>query len=685
MRAYVSRVAAAGIAGLMALAACPRAGGQGVAPELNPNLGWLNTDRPLRFAEELQGHVVLLDFWTYCCINCMNVLPDLEYLEHKYAAEPFVVIGVHSAKFTNESERRSIRNAVQRYGVRHPVVVDDEMAIWNEYGVRGWPTFVLVGADGRVVGWTSGEGNRDALDAAIAEALASAKARGALAAARFDIKLDGAVPAVSGLRFPGKVLAVAPPAGSAPGGPAGAVGSGHLFIADSTGNRVVWATYPDEQGMSDVVRVFGTGEPGLRDGGPDACAFHDPQGMAFDAGRGVLYVADRKNHAIRAVGLAAGGVTTLVGTGEQAYDRVGGKRGREQGLNAPWDVALSADGGTLYVAMAGPHQLWRVDPGTGEARALAGSGRENIVDGPAGSAQLAQPSGVALSADGGTVYFADSEVSAVRAFDLRTQQVSTLIGRGLFEFGDVDGALDQARLQHPLGVAVWRSAAGERVLVADTYNHKIKSIDPGARRITTLAGGGGSASGGAPAGELPLMLDEPGGLCVAGEGDAARVFVADTNHHRVVMIDPRTGAWREVVVRGLTGAGSPGHPVPAGAAAARVTLAPGREATLRLSPALAAGAHLSAEAPVGVRVTELGADRQRGRVLAQRTLRAERFPVEVTVPGGLVAPGRAWLVEVSYATCTEGDRGLCIAGEAAWVVEVDAGDATSAGLGDTPR
>lgn len=504
-----------GLVGVIALAVvATQLRGQDVAPELEPNLGWLNTDRPLRFERELRGHVVLLDFWTYCCINCMHVLPELEGLEHKYADEPFVVVGVHSAKFENEATRQGIDNAIKRYGIAHPVVMDDGMGIWRKYGVRAWPTLVLIGADGKVIGTVSGEGNGDVLDREIAKALAAGRKAGTLADEKVRITRDRAVAGADGLYYPGKVLGMAPDGG-------GVVADGALFVADSSHNRVLWLGWPDETGKAELVRVFGGLERGFVDGGPDEARFNDPQGLACDAASGRLYVADTKNHAIREIDLASGVTRTVVGNGEQGRDRRGGRAGRDQELNSPWDVALSGDGGTLYVAMAGPHQLWRVDPATGMAKVLAGSGIENIADGPAAGAQLAQPSGLALSGDGRRLYFADSEVSAVRYLDLMEKKVHTIIGTGLFDFGDVDGAYPSARLQHPLGVAV----LGDKVLVADTYNHKIKLIEPDERRVERW---------------LEAGLAEPGGLSVAG----GRLFIADTNNGRVLMVDVKT---REVV------------------------------------------------------------------------------------------------------------------------------------------
>ena len=528
-----------------------QAGATRAAPELAPNLGWLNTDRPLRLSDELKGHVVVLDFWTYCCINCMHILPDLSYLEEKYKDEPVVVIGVHSAKFENESDRRAIRSAVLRYSIHHPVVVDKDFAIWRRYGAKGWPSFAVIGADGKVVTIkspfgdaevVSGEGNRQNLDDAVRTALDAGRKAGTLAKTPFRPKLDANVPAPSGLAFPGKVLAIAPASGD----------SGLLFIADSTNNRVIEAKLPGAGGKAERIAVFGAREPGLADGDAATARFHDPQGLAYDAAKKTVYVADTKNHAIRAIDLAKNSVSTIAGNGQMGHDRAGGKAGVEQPLNSPWDLALSPDSATLYVAMAGLHQLWTLDLGTGQAQAIAGSGSEGLVDAPAHVAQLAQPSGISLAPDGSALYFADSEDSSARSLDFKSKQVRTIIGGGLFEFGDIDGLYPEARLQHPLGVAVWTrpesEPGGERLLVADTYNHKIKIIDVAGKSAQAWAGVGRGGPGTKPS---ELVLDEPGGLSVVRVGDHDWVFVADTNNHRIVRIDAASKAWSEVTIIGL--------------------------------------------------------------------------------------------------------------------------------------
>ena len=600
------------------------------APELPAGFAWLNTDRPLSFGGELKGRVVLLDFWTYCCINCIHILPDLKYLEEKYRNEPFQVIGVHSAKFTNESQRQTIRAAVSRYEIEHPVIVDEEMALWSEYTVRSWPTLVLVGPDRKIIGAVAGEGNREVLDQAIERALADGRAAGTLADGPLRVERERSLRAASGLAFPGKVLA----------DPRG----GRLFIADSNHCRVVVATLPDERGRSKLIRTVGSGVEGREDGPADRASFHHPQGLALMGD--TLLVADTENHMVRAVDLETWEVTTVAGTGVQGYDRAGGKRGTQQALSSPWDLAV--EGSTCYIAMAGTHQLWRMDLPMGLCRAFAGSGRENIVDGSAESAALAQPSGLALG--GNHLYFADSEVSAVRRLDLASEQVETLVGRGLFDFGDVDGPIARAKLQHPLGVAI----DGKKVLVADTYNHKIKELDPEAGVIRTLLGTGkpGAGSGG------ELGLFEPGGLHAA----RGTLYVADTNNHRVVRVSLPDLAWSEVVIEGLQPPRMEAIEGEMGSSCAPATLRSGAATEWKVRVTLPEGAHVSEEAPASLRVS------RGSEVLLQRTLLGGHWPLAFELPAQ--PAGSADLhVQVSFAFCHEG-KGVCVPANPSWTVPV---------------
>ncbi|HEY3378691.1 MAG TPA: thioredoxin-like domain-containing protein [Armatimonadota bacterium] len=478
-------------------------------PEFPEGFTWLNTDHPLRLHEELRGRVVILDFWTYCCINCMHVLPELAYLERKYAHDPVVIIGVHSNKYTNEANPANVREAVLRYDITHPVVVDEDHTIWDMYGVNAWPTVVVIDSAGHAIGALSGEGHREELDRLIAALLEIGREQGTLA--------DGPIPLtpeahhhVSTLSFPGKIL-VSPQ-------------DKRLFIADSGHNRVLIMDWDGE-----VEGFLGNGMPGFMNGSYADARFHHPQGLAYFGG--ALYIADTENHAIRRADLSSFHVATVLGNGMIGYDRRGGHRGTEQLLNSPWDLAFLD--GTMYIAMAGLHQIWAYNPVTEVAEVVIGTGRENIADNEGRKSALAQPSGLAGTDE--VLYFADSETSAIRRYDLHTQQVQTLVGKGLFTFGDSDGPLDHALLQHPLGVA----AVGHDLYVADSYNHKIRRIDLRSGTVSTLAGTGAPGRGASGL----LALNEPGGLAVAGND----LFIADTNNDRIIHYRLDTGAWREIV------------------------------------------------------------------------------------------------------------------------------------------
>ncbi len=605
-------------------------------PELDAGLGWLNTDRPLHFQSELRGQVVVLDFWTYCCINCIHILPDLAYLEHKYRDEPVTFIGVHSAKFTNEASRETIRAGILRYEIQHPVVIDDDMKIWRSYAVRSWPTVVVIDASGCGISTAAGEGNRKVIDQAIAQALEQGRAAGALAAGPLKLRKEASVRAASGLAFPGKVLAD--------------MESNRLFVADSNHNRIVISELPDSNGHARVIRVVGSGRVGADDGPSDNASFNHPQGLA--AGHGNLYVADTENHLIRRIDLESFEVTTIVGTGKMDNDRAGGGKGRQQGLNSPWDLVL--EGMTLYVAMAGVHQIWRIDLPVGFARALAGSGRENIVDGPTETAALAQPSGICSL--GGNLYFADSEVSAIRGIDMAAERVFTVIGEGLFSFGDVDGTHPKAKLQHPLGVAAWNRS----LLVADTYNHKIKVVDPGGRSVRTLYGTG---SPGASTADGKVAFFEPGGLSVAGDD----LYVADTNNHRVVRINLTAGKWQEIAFDGLSAPSTLEFVSDDEVSLDPVSIAVGRDIDLVLDISLPPSTRLNHEAPWSVRVIS------NGTTLVQQTGKSDALPLVVRIPVSSVVTDGLWKVVAAFAYCTDADGGLCIPKSLAWTVPIHAG------------
>jgi DNA-binding beta-propeller fold protein YncE len=474
------------------------------APELDGGLAWLNVARPLQM-RELRGQVVLLDFWTYCCVNCMHVLPVLRAIEEKFAHEPLVVIGVHSGKFSAEHDPARIRDAVGRYDVRHPVVVDTSMAIWGRYQIRSWPTRVVVRPDGTIAAVAPGEPRFEILDAFLAREIDLARKAGTLAPG--PLVLGGAAPdprATEPLSYPGKVSIL-------PGG--------RLAVSDSGHHRVLLTTPSGE-----VDLVIGSGLRGLADGAVSQAAFDDPQGTCWHDG--ALYVADTRNHAIRRVDVNAGTVTTVAGTGALGGSAplIGRAPARATALRSPWDLASVGD--AIYVAMAGSHQIHRFFPAAGEIEVYAGTGTEAMLDGRVETSAWAQPSG--LSVRGSTMYVADSETSAVRAVDLIKGEVRTLVGEGLFDWGDEDGVAGEAMLQHGLGVAAIEGG----VLVADTYNGKIRRISEGPGGVidvrTVLSG-----------------LSEPGSIAVTADG---AWIIADTNAHRVVRVT--SGRIQPIPIRG---------------------------------------------------------------------------------------------------------------------------------------
>lgn len=476
------------------------------APEFPKSRTWLNTDHPLSLAE-LKGRVVLLDFWTYCCINCLHILPDLKYLEQKYK-DSLTVIGVHSAKFDNEKDAENIRQAILRYDIEHPVLVDSNFYVWQQYAVRAWPTLMVIDPEGYVVGYVSGEGNRDALDQFVDQMLREHQEKGTINFSELSLTLEKQrQPLMTPLAFPGKVLA-------------DDLGD-RLFIADSGHHRIVVSTLAGE-----VLHIIGSGKPGLTDGSFLQAQFCAPQGMAWDAANQCLYVADTENHAIRRINLTNQHVETIAGTGQQShYIRPHSGSALETALNSPWDLEKIEH--RLFIAMAGPHQIWEMQLDTGRVSTYAGTGAEAGLDGSLQEAAFAQPSGI--TTDGRELYVADSEASSIRGVGLvENLLVRTVCGSGdLFGFGDNDGDGSEVRLQHCLGVEY----AQNYLWVADTYNHKIKRVDPHTGSCLTILADGVAGHQDGQGQETRFF--EPSGLSVSGK----YLYIADTNNHAIRQVD----------------------------------------------------------------------------------------------------------------------------------------------------
>ncbi|NYE95721.1 thiol-disulfide isomerase/thioredoxin [Psychromicrobium silvestre] len=481
--------------------------------------GWLNTGGKSLDLAALRGKIVLLDFWTFACINCLHVLDELRPLEQQYA-DVLVTVGVHSPKFEHEADPVALAAAVERYEIHHPVLDDPELLTWQAYTARAWPTLVVIDPEGYLVANLSGEGHSAGLESLIPELIAKHEANGTLH--RGDGPYVPPAPREGTLRFPGKVL----PLQGVPGH------EGNFLVSDTGHHRLVELA-PD---LETVVGSIGSGSKGFADDDAATAQFNEPQGLALLPGELAaqlgydVVVADSVNHRLRGVSLATGEVRTVAGNGVQRLLEAGpntvdnddatalGVLGTDPlsvALSSPWDVVYSAELGQLVIAMAGVHQIFGFDPRSGAVSVLAGTGLEGLLDGPAEQAWFAQSSGLGVDAKG-DIWVADSETSAIRVLRVsegRISQVETAIGEGLFDFGFRDGEAAQARLQHPLGVAPLPDGS---VAIADTYNGAVRRYDPASGQVSTLARG----------------LAEPSDVLLDGE----LLVVVEANQHQLVRL-----------------------------------------------------------------------------------------------------------------------------------------------------
>jgi sugar lactone lactonase YvrE/thiol-disulfide isomerase/thioredoxin len=522
------------------------------APDFPPGLDWVRAaglpapDPPPTLAA-LRGRVVLVDLWTYGCINCQHVAPELRTLERRFP-DRLAVVGVHSGKFVAERASGRIAHAAARLGADHPVLNDRQFRAWRAWAARGWPTLALVDPRGYVTFQHAGERRAAELAPLVETLVARAAAAGELAEGPLPwAHAPAPTPPADArtLRYPSAVAVGAPDGqGARPFAVADAghhrvlVGrlatGGRTFVVDhAVGGSARSRDIHPAHWSDSLAPLQRDGFAAVADGPAAAATFDRPQGVTFAGDGATLFVADTGNHAVRAVDVRTGSVRTVAGTGARLRTR--GDR-RAGAMASPWGVLWVADGaagGTLLVAMAGTHELWRVDVDTGAAGPVAGGRGEGLVDGAPGDALLAQPA--ALAADGHRLWWTDAESSAVREVSLAglgvrhaagggDAVVGTLVGTGLFDFGLADGVGEVVRLQHPQGLAWvageerWGAAGGGRLLVADSYNDVLRWLDPATRRVETWVGG----------------FAEPGGVAVA-DGLA---YVADTNAHRVAVVAP---------------------------------------------------------------------------------------------------------------------------------------------------
>lgn len=479
---------------------------------------WLNTSRPLSL-RELRGKLVVLDFWTLGCINCVHVIPTLRRVERAFP-EDVVVIGIHSPKFTAEQDPERVGQAVSRLGITHPVLLDNDMRLWEEYAVSGWPTLVIIEPTGRIGRVIRGEPDPDGFFRYMEGAVEGWGEMGLLTgAAPLGAPPEAERPAPgAGFSFPARLDFAA----------------GRLFVADSGNNQVALCLADGT-----VLQRIGGGSQGFVDGEPGEALFDRPEGIAVDDS--YLYVADTGNHAIRAVSLDDYTVSTLAGAGERGGLLPFGPSFSVE-LASPADLAIH--GSSLYFSNSGTHQLGVLDLTSGQVRAVAGQGAENMVDGPAARALLAQPTGMSLDREKGLLYFLDSESSAVRCLQLTGEPtVHILAGKGLFTWGAADGPLREALLQHPHDLV----HRGHTLYVADSYNDTIRELDLQEGTANDLLADFTCLD------PVYRPLAEPGGLAWASSDT---LIVSDTNNHRLLRLDLEARTWQ--TLRGRPGQESAG-------------------------------------------------------------------------------------------------------------------------------
>jgi DNA-binding beta-propeller fold protein YncE len=473
--------------------------------EIPQELKWLNSSSPISLSK-LKGKIVLLYFWNYSNINSFQSLQKLKKLEKKYSKELFI-IGIHTGKFSYEKEIETLQHSILKLEINFPVVHDPELKVMSSYLIQTFPSFVLINPIGKVLGKHTGEDFYSVFEQVILNTINEFEKKNLLNRTSIELELEKDKLPDTVLSYPSKIILNEK--------------GNEIYISDTNHNRILRI----DIGTRKILDIIGSGQNGFEDGLFKDAKLNQPRGIYLK--ENYLYIADTNNHSIRRADINSKKLITLAGNGEQAIGFNGIGKGRQASFHSPWDLVEYKN--KLYITTSGSHQIWSLDLNSLETENFAGSGRENLFDEKLTLSALARPSGI--TRDETKLYFTDSGVSAIRLAEIKKEgEIKTLLGKGLFEFGDVDGNPHEARLQFPLGLHY----NSFKLYIADSFNHKIKFYDIDKKEVYTLSGTGKPS-------QVVSTLSE------SGYNEPSSLFsfknllyIADTNNHSIKILDTKT-------------------------------------------------------------------------------------------------------------------------------------------------
>ncbi len=474
------------------------------AIEFLENSPWINSAKPLTL-NDLTGNVLMLCFWNFFSTSCTRAVQDIHRIEEAFSGRQFVMVFIHSSRFGGAISTEHVALAALRYGIRFPVMIDNTLDAWNSYGVNDWPSYIIIDAEGNIMGSLSGEDKADRIIHAIERALEDGARKNILL--KILPSFHGQPGPPSLLSFPGKIEIDRE--------------KGHFFVSDTGHHRVLHLSL-EKENTARIIAEYG-GRAGFSDGRTIRAAFRSPMGLSV-LGQ-TLFVADSENHAIRSIDLNTREVTTIAGTGLAGFTPSYSGNPKKISLNMPMDIVIA--GGYLFIAMAGLNQIWQLDLDNNYISNFIGSGLEGIFDGPFSASSLAKPCGIAIINQ--IMYIADANSSAVRAADLKSHILSTLIGKGLYSFGYIDGHFSDALLLHPTGIDAIKS----RLFIADTYNNAIRFSEVPGTVIRSLIG---------PKPDSSVVINESSELTPLCEPNDVvyhngKLYIADSGNHLIRIYD----------------------------------------------------------------------------------------------------------------------------------------------------